>query len=415
MVMAKFKHERKRGEDEIKDAIRKEIPEFEGGKIEFTEGMGTTGGGGGEGAPIEIKIFGPDLGTLDRLSLEIMEQIKDVSGIRDIDRSIGEGKPELRIRIDRDKTSQIGLPVALVAKQVEGAMKGNLATRYREKGEEIDVRVGFREEDKEKLSDIENISIATPMGVNLPLKSIARIEKQKGPVQLLRKNRKRHVSVTAGFSGRDLGSVMADIRDRVKTIGMPEDYFVDYGGEAERMYDMFRDLGVVFILAILIVYMIMAATFESLVHPLVVMFTLPFAVVGVILALLLTGKTISLVSGLGAIILVGVIVNNGIVLIDYVNRLRGEGLSKDEALIQGGVTKLRAIVLITLTAILGLLPMAVRTTRFGAMMAPMAITVIGGLLVGTILTLIIIPVVYSVIDEFAEKTRMRARRIIHGE
>jgi len=413
-VMIKLDENRKRSGEEIKDAIRARIPDIEGAKIEFPEMMSGMMGGGGE-APIEIKIFGPDLDVLDRLSLEIMEKIKNVRGVKDIDRSIGEGKPELQIKIDRQIASRIGLTAAQIASQVEVSMKGKVATRFKEKGEEFDTRVVLQDIDRESRSDIGNIAISTPLGINMPLKSIAKIEETKGPVKLLRENQKRKVSVNADFSGRDLGSVMADVQKEVSKIGLPEGYFVEYGGQAERMQETFVSLGAVLLLAILIVYMIMAATFESLVHPLVVMFTLPFAMVGMILILLLTGKTVSLTSLLGGLILVGVIVNAGIVLVDYINQLRARGMNRNEAIIQGGVTKLRTVVLINLTTILGLLPMAVRKGRMSAMMAPMALSVIGGLIVGTILTLVIVPLVYSIFDDLAEKIRKRTKRVVLKE
>lgn len=411
-IMIKLNEKRKRSAEAIKDAIRAEIPHIEGAVIEFPE-MTQEIMGGGE-APIEIKIFGPDLNVLDSLSQSIVASIKDIKGLKDITKSLGEGKPELQIRIERDVTSRIGITAAQVAGQVEAAMKGVVATRYKEKGEEYDLKVVLKDIDRKSRSDIENIGISTPMGSVIPLKSIANIVEVKGPVKLLRENQKRMVSVTADFSGRDLGSVMADIRKVVSTIDLPEGYFVDYGGQSKKMKETFISLGITLFFAILIVYMIMAATFESLVHPLVVMFTLPFAMVGVILILLLAAKTISLTSLLGALILIGVIVNAGIVLVDHINHLRSNGLSKDEAIIQGGATKLRTVILINLTTILGLLPMAVRTSRMSAIMAPMALSVIGGLVVGTVLTLIIVPLVYSIFDDIAQKFRARAKKIIHS-
>ena len=412
-IMIKLDEDRKRSGEEIKNTIRKKIPDIEGAEIEFPEMMGEITGGGE--APIEIKIFGPDLEVLNRISLDVMHAIENVSGVKDIDRTLGEGKPELQIKIDRQVTSRLGLTAAQIASQVEASMKGKVATRFKEKGEEFDTRVLLREVDRKSRSDIGNIAISSPLGINVPLKSIAKIEETKGPIRLSRENQKRKVSVNADFSGRDLGSVMEDIKKEVSKVTLPAGYFVDYGGEAERMQETFFALGITLLLAILLVYMIMAATFESLVHPLVVMFTLPFAMVGVILILLLTGKTLSLTSLLGALILVGVIVNAGIVLVDYINQLRSRGMNRDEAIIQGGVTKLRAVVLINLTTILGLLPMALRRGRMSAMMAPMALSVIGGLVVGTALTLIIVPLVYSILDDLAQKFKVRAKRVIQGD
>jgi len=399
--MVRLIDKRKRSAEQVKNSIRKMIPHIEGAKVEFPE-MSQSMMGTGE-APIEINIFGADMAVLDRLSVEIMNAIQNINGIKDIDRSLGEGKPELKIRIDRQVSSRTGLTAAQIATQVEAAMKGKVATRYREKGEEYDIRVQLRGIDSKTREDIGNIGILTSLGRTISLKNVAKIIESKGPVKLLRENQKRKVTVSAAFSGRDLGSIMADIKKDVLRINKPDEYFIDYGGEAESMQETFKSLGITLLLAILIVYMIMAATFESLTHPFVVMFTLPFAAVGVILILLITNVSLSLTSLLGVIILVGVIVNAGIVLVDYINQLRRSGMKCSDAIVKGSVTKLRTVVLINLTTILGLLPMALTRARMGAIMAPMAVAVVGGLVVGTVLTLVIVPLVYSIFDDVVQR------------
>ncbi len=407
-LMVRLKDKRRRSEVEIKDAIRKKIPHIEGAKIEFPD-MSQSIMGSGE-APIEIKIFGPDLSVLDTLSAKIVKAIENTNGIKDIDRSLGKGKPEIVIRVDRQAASRVGLTAGQIATQVEVALKGKVATKYKEKGEEYDLRVQLRATDRKTRSDIGNIGILTSLGTTISVKNVAKIIESKGSVKLLRENQKRKVTVSAAFMGRDLGSIMADIKQQVSGISKADDYFIDYGGEAESMQETFKSLGITLLLAILVVYMIMAAVFESLTHPFVVMFTLPFAAVGVILILLITNISLSLTSLLGVIILVGVIVNAGIVLVDYINQLRKGGMKRDEAIIQGGMIKLRTVILINLTTVLGLLPMALTRARMGAIMAPMATSVVGGLVVGTILTLIVVPLVYSIFDDVVQKLASRLKR-----
>ncbi len=409
------KSKRKRSSLQIQDSIRRQLPQIEGAKIEFIDlARFITSGGTGQ-IPIEIKIFGKDLKTLESLSDEIMARIEPIQGLYDIDTTLRHGKPELQFVIDRDKASQLGLNVGQIASVMRTNFEGQVATRYRTAGDEFDLRVRYRDEDAQTFDDIKQAVIFSPSGSQHHLEDVAKVIEGKGPVKLYRENQARKAAVTANFSGRDLGSILADIKAKIDKINLPSGYFVEYGGEAKRMHETFVALGTVFILAILLIYMIMAAQFESLVHPFTVMFTVPFGLIGVVLILLLTGNSLSMVSLLGVIILAGVVVNNGIVLVDYVNQLRAKGMSKDEALIQGGVTKLRAVLLTAATAIFGMLPMAISRSEGSELRSPMALAVIGGLVVSTFLTLIIIPTVYSILDDIAHKTRKKISKKLIGE
>ena len=408
------KSKRKRSSLEIQDSIRKQFPRVEGARIEFIDlARFITSGGTGQ-IPIEIKMFGKDLAKLESIAREIMAKIEPVEGLYDIDTTLRRGKPELQLVIDRDKASQLGLNVGQIASTMRANFEGQVATRYRSAGDEFDLRVQYRDEDAQDFDDVRRAVIFSPTGSLHHLEDVAKVIEGKGPVKLYRENQKRKASVTANFSRRDLGSILSDIRARIREINLPPGYFVEYGGEAKRMHETFIALGTVFILAILLVYMIMAAQFESLVHPLTVMFTVPFGMTGVILILLLTGNSLSMVSLLGVIILAGVVVNNGIVLVDYVNQLRARGMSKDEALIQGGVTKLRAVLLTTATATFGMLPMAISSSEGSELRSPMALAVIGGLVVSTFLTLVIVPTVYSILDDIAHRTRKEVSKRLVG-
>ncbi|MDY6843964.1 MAG: efflux RND transporter permease subunit, partial [Thermodesulfobacteriota bacterium] len=276
---------------------------------------------------------------------------------------------------------------------------------YRSGGDEFDLRVKYREMDRKSFQNVEDILIAAPFGSQHRLSDIAEILKGKGSVRLFRENQKRKVSVTGNFAGRDLGSILADIKSRIAKVDFPRGYFVEYGGEIKQMRETFVSLGTSFILSILLVYMVMAAQFESLVHPFGVMFTVLLGLIGVILFLLFTGNTLSLPSLLGVIIMAGIVVNNGIVLVDYINQLRERGIAKDEAIIFGAITKMRAMLLTAVVAIVGMIPMAVSTGEGAEMRAPIALSVIGGMIVSTFLMLIIIPMIYSILDDIAHRTK----------
>ncbi len=417
-VMGKLveRNARKRSAQEIIEEIRKKIPHIEGANIEFADMGGQMFGGGG-GPPINVKIFGKDLSILKRISEQIASEIDDVKGIKDIDTSLRQGKPELQVRIDKEKAALFGLTVYQIGQEVRTATQGMVASRFREKGEEVDMLVEFRNEDVKAVKDIENIPIMTPPGTSILLKQVAEIVLTEGPVRIEREEQNRKVSVTANIEHRDLGSVVGDIAKKVEPIKktLPSGYSIEFGGEYEQMKETFITLGIAFILAIILIYMVMAAQFESFVHPFVIMFTMPLASVGVIWALFITHKAVSMPALMGVIILAGIVVNNAIVFIDYTNRLRKKGLEIYEALILAGKTRLRPILITAFTTILGMLPMALSRSEGSEMRSPMAIVVMGGLFVSTLLTLIVIPIIYTIFDDLAQKLRARTKRVIHGD
>ena len=436
------KKDRERSNAEIMDDVRSQLPKIEGARFEFMD-MGKQMMGGGGLAPVEIKIFGKDIATLKEISEKIARKIEAIEGIRDLDTTLREGKPELRIRIDKERAGRVGLTVGQVAGTIQAAMQGKIAGQLRSEGDEFNIRVRFREHDRSSIEDIENLAVPSPLGVQVPLKQLARLEYGEGPVKINREDRSRIVSITANtFSGkrdfggamrnllslkfgealrdlrgRDLGAIMKDVKAKTKSEmgALPSGYFVEFGGDYEQMMETFVELGAALALAVLLVYMVMAALFESFTHPLVIMFTMPLAWIGVPPILLIAGKTISLVSFMGVIILAGIVVNNGIVLIDYANQLRKRGVERHEALIQAGATRLRPILITSGTTILGMIPMALSTSEGAEMRSPMALTVIGGLITATVLTLVIIPVVYSIVDRISYKTSKKAMKMLHGK
>ncbi len=388
---------------QVIERIRRELPQMTNVKY---EGLDVTSFIlGGQQIPVTIKIIGKDLAELRRLADSVVARIGDVPGLRDLTHTLAKGKPEYRIRIDREKAAQAGLSVYQIGTIVETATQGKIVSRYREAGEEVDLRVRFQEEFRNNMDMVRNIPILNPMNKTVYLGQLATIESGEGPVQISRENQVRTVTVTGNIAGRDLGSVVKDVRARLAPVerDFPSGYFIEYGGAYEQMNEAFLVLGGVFALAVLLIYMVMASQFESFRHPLVIMFTIPLALIGVIALLLASGQSMNLMSGVGVIMLAGIAVANGIVMIDYVNQLRRRGVEAREAIVQGAVTRLRPVLLTALATILGMIPMAVSRSMGSEMRSAMAVTVIGGLTTATFLTLFVIPIMYSLFERVSFK------------
>jgi len=398
-------------ERELKDAqiveeIRKSVPKLEGIKFESMD-MGAMMMGGAA-APVEIKVYGKDLDKLREIGDGLVARLQGVPGLRDVTHTLSQAKPEYHLKVDRDKAARFGLSVSQVESAVQIATLGQVATRYREEGEEYDIRVRFKDEFRNTIAAIRNIPISTPRGTTISLDQVAEVEPGTGPILITRDNQSRRISVTGNIVGRDLGSVVRDVKTRMKGMDeqLPSGYFVEIGGSYEQMTDMFKTLGWVFLLAVLMVYMVMASQFESLRDPFIILFTIPLCVMGVVFGLLIFGHTMNIAAGIGIIVLAGVAVNNAIVMIDYINQLRRQGMETREAILQGSVTRLRPVLLTAITTILGVLPMAVATGQGAEMRGPMGVTLLGGLTTTTLLTLFVIPVVYSLF----EKVRFREKK-----
>ncbi|MCK5422816.1 MAG: efflux RND transporter permease subunit [Deltaproteobacteria bacterium] len=402
------KGERKRTAVEFMDTIRSKVPPLAKGTLYFmqTNDYFTRGGG----RPIEIKLFGRDLLVLKKISDQVAEGLKKEEGIVDVDISLKMGKPEMQISVDRDKASSMGITVAHVANTVDAAFLGKEATKYRDQGDEYDVRVRFSKRDRESSRNLNDVLISSPRGFMVNLTDIAEIEEGRGPVKIERENQERAVIISADTTSSDLRAIERKVKKILDTIPIPEGYYFGYGGSLEDMQELMITMLFTIGLISLLVYMVMAAQFESLTQPLSIMFAVPMSIVGVAIALFVTGTTLSVMSFIGIMILIGVVVNNGIVLIDYVNHLRAQGLEKSEAIIQGGITRLRPILMTTLTTILALLPMALNRGEGAELFSPISITIFGGLLVSTLLTLLIVPSIYSLIDGASVWTRKKLHR-----
>ncbi len=412
-IRLKDKKDREYSAEEIQDIIRKKLPKIRDLEINFMDISKILISG--SNYPVEIKIFGKDLEILKNTADEIAQKINNIEGLRDIDTSLSQGKPELVINIDRERASRLGLTVGQIGSAVKNSMQGMVATQLRQGGEETDIKIRYDKIYRDDVKQIKNFTITTPFGNQVPLKQVAKISKGEGPIKISREDQLRVVAITANVIGRDVGSAVKDIKTRLSNYELPSGYFIEYGGSYKQMQDTFATLGWALALGILLVYMVMASQFESLVHPFIVMFEMPLAFIGVGLALFITGQSLSLPSFMGVIMLAGIVVNNAIVLIDYVNQLRKKGMNKFDALVKGGTTRLRPILITSITTILGMLPMALARQEGAEMMRPMAIAVIGGLLVSTLLTLVVIPVIYSLVEKFSKKIYVRAERIINGK
>jgi len=390
--------DRKNSFDEIQQEIRSKIPEVGGGEFVFmssSEMMGES-----QSSPIEINIFGKDLDRLKTIAAEIEFRIKDVENVTDVVNSMREGRPEAHIIIDKDKAFSYGLTAMQIASAIKTASLGTMAGIYREEGEEIDIFVRVEKEMRNSFQDILHFAIVSPIGLSIPLNQIAHIEYSEGPRKISREKQTRKVKLTANVTGTsDLGGTVDKVRDEIKDISenLPAGYYLDFAGAYEDMVEALTTLFLALLLAIILVYAVMASQFESLLQPFIVMFTMPLAVIGIMVMLIITGTTLSVASFVGVIILAGIVVNNGIVLIDHINKLRLGGMEKKKAIIQGGADRVRPVLITASTTILGMLPMAVSTGQGSELKSPMALTVIGGLISATFLTLVVIPVVYSLL------------------
>ncbi len=348
--------------------------------------------------PVEIEVSGFNLEDLKEVSDELSRRMESNPRFADVKNTMEIGSPEIQILFDRDRAAALGLQVHEVADRVVSNVRGDVATRYTYRDRKIDVLVRAREEDRSSVDEIQRIVVNPNDERPIPLSAIAEVRVANGPSEIRRASQQRVALVTANLSYGDLGDAAADVEEIIAGTSMPIGTFARIAGQNEEMSDSFRSLLFALSLAVFLVYLVMASQFESLLHPFIILFTIPLALIGAILALYITGTTISVVVFIGLILLAGIVVNNAIVLIDLINQIRQKGVGKFDAIMEGGKSRLRPILMTTLTTTLGLLPLAIGFGDGAELRAPMGITVIGGLLVSTLLTLVVIPVMYSILD-----------------
>lgn len=409
------KRERKQSDVQVAETIRQRVQNIAGAEIAVAaQDMMSMHGGTGTSGPISVQIHGDDSNVLRSLADEAAAIIKDVPGTREVETSFEEGRPEIQVRLNRDKAASFGLSAGQVAQAVDMAVNGSVATRYRVGGDEIDIVVQLAEEQRQSLTAIKGLIITSPLGMQVTLGDVADLVESKGPSSIYRENQSRVATVSGDVIGRSLGSVSNDIDRELKGLQLPEGYTVQFGGENKEMMEAFADLSLVLVFAIVLVYMVMAAQFESLLHPLTIMFSMPLALVGVVFGLAIGGKPVSVVAAIGIIVLAGIVVNNAIVLVDYINTLRKRGLGIREAIVTAGPTRLRPILMTTLTTVLGLVPLALGLGEGGEVQVPLAVTVIFGLSMSTILTLIVVPLVYMWFEDIGVLLNRRLLRLRVG-
>ncbi|HUP50192.1 MAG TPA: efflux RND transporter permease subunit [Thermoanaerobaculia bacterium] len=348
--------------------------------------------------PIEVEVYSDNLEELQQAAETLKTSVEGVPGFVDVKTSSELGNPEVQVTFSRQQLAQLGLDLSQVAATVRGKIQGNVATRFTQGDREIDIVVRSVEVGQGTVDDIHQMIVGQRDGRPIFLSSVAGIELVEGPSEIRRIGQKRAAVISGNLSGRDMGAVAADVRAILRSAPLPATVTATLSGQEEEMQRSMRSLMLAMALAIFLVYLVMASQFESFLHPFVIIFTLPLGAIGVILALAVTGRSISVVAMIGAVMLAGIVVNNAIVLIDAVNQLRRKGLRKDDALVQAGLNRMRPILMTSATTILGLLPMAIGLGEGAELRAPLAITVIGGLSLATLLTLIVIPVVYSLLD-----------------
>lgn len=402
------KTQRNRNADEIAISMSGELENVAGAEItvaSVNQAMGSFASGG-----IDINIKGDYLEELSQIADDFKEIIESVPGTRDVTTSIQDSTPQATIKVNRGKASSYGISAYNVSSIISTAVSGTVATTFKEGGMEYDIRIRQDKSNFDYLSDIQNILVPSPLGVNVPLYELAVIEITDMPVSISRENQQRYVSVSSGLEGRDSGSVMKDISAKLDGYQMPDNYYWEETGTLQQMQETFADLALALIMAVLLVYMIMAAQFESLVYPFIVMFSVPAALSGGIFGLFITNEIFSITSFLGLIMLSGIVVNNAIVLIDYINLLiRERKMTLEEAITTAGPVRLRPILMTTLTTVLALVPMMISQSEGAELMRGLATVVVFGLGISTFITLLFVPVVYMVINNIKIKFKNKRR------
>ena len=401
-VRLKDLKDRDRSVFEIAEDFRNQLAAFPE-IIDYTVSTQGTGGGGQENN-VSIEIYGYDLNTTNRVAEDVKRAATGVKGARDIEISRKKDKPELQINLDKEKLAQHNLTTATVATALRNRVAGFTCSKFRELGDEYDIIVRLEEDYRNKIESLEDISIQAPDGAIIKLDELGDVREYWGPPNIERKRRERVVKVDVTPVGVSLGQLAAGLKTAIDAeVDVPGDIMIVYAGAFEDQQETFGNMVVLLLLIVMLVFVVMASQFESFSKPFIIMMAIPFSFTGVVLALLMTGTTLNMIAALGAILLVGIVVKNGIVLVDYIDLMRDRGIELNEAIALSGRSRLRPVLMTTATTILGMLPMALSVGEGSEMWTPMGITVIGGLTVSTVITLIIVPVLYALMARHGER------------
>jgi HAE1 family hydrophobic/amphiphilic exporter-1 len=374
-------------------AMREELATLPGVQYEFTRPSLLS-----FSSPLQIEVSGYDLASLAKVSQSVVQAMKASGRYTDIKSTIESGNPEIQIVFDQERAAKLGLTVRDIANSVVANVRGELATRYTWRDKKIDVLVRSVDTRKSSIDEIRRLIVNPTSDRPVTLDAVADVAVSEGPSEIRRVAQDRVAIISANLAYGDLGAAAREANSIVSKIPMPAGVSAIVSGQSEEMQSSFESMQFALALAVFLVYLVMASQFESLIHPFVILFTIPLALVGAVLALFITGTTINIVAFIGVIMLAGIVVNNAIVLVDLINQLREQGKERFEAILEAGSARLRPILMTSLTTTLGLLPMAMGFGEGSEVRTPMAITVIGGLTVSTLLTLVVIPVVYSLMD-----------------
>ena len=396
----------------ISDLLREEldrIPEVR----EYTVTPGGQTGSMSGSSTVDIKVFGYDMDLSNEVAHDLMKKLEAIPGTRDVQLSRDELRPEYNVVFDRDRLSYYGMNSATASQAVRNRIDGLVASKYREDGDEYDIVVRYAEPHRTRIEDIENITLYNAQGRPVKLKEVGSVVEEFAAPMIERENRQRVISVKSSLGeGVALGEVVAEVNRLIAEYPTPDGIDLEVGGTVEDQGDAFADLLTLFGLIVILVYIVMATQFESLKFPFIIMFTIPFAFTGVFLALWMTSTPLSLIALIGAIMLVGIVTKNGIVMVDYMNLLIERGSGVFDAVIAGGKSRLRPVLMTSFTTVLGMLPLAIGTGAGSETWQPMGIAVIGGLTCSTLLTLFIVPVLYSILVNRAQrKEREKAARL----
>jgi HAE1 family hydrophobic/amphiphilic exporter-1 len=404
--------QRTRSSQQIADDLRRKLSGIPGTTVRTRAGQGLfiMRMGTAEANKVIVEIRGHDFKTADLLAQRVNEIVVGVEGVADTRISRDPGGPEELILIDRQKAADMHLTVSRIANALQTILSGTRAGYYRQAGDEFAILVKLRDAEKADLQDILNLTLTNSDGQPVVLRNVVDTTPRSGPVMIERKDQERMITVTAEISGRDMGSVIEDIRERLHAVPVPAQFTIGFGGDYEEQQKSFRELLFSCVLALVLVYMVMACQFESLRDPFVVMFSVPLAAIGVILMLFFSATTFNIQSFIGCIMLGGIVVNNAILLVDHTNLLRRrDGLAIREAIEEAGRRRLRPILMTATTTVTGLVPLALGLGEGGEAQAPMARAVIGGLLSSTLITLVFVPVVYSLFERHAWRAEAGGR------
>ena len=404
LIVAKPLDDRKRDIWQIADSMRDELEAIPGVDVVISAAAVSSMMGGM--ADISYVIKGDNLDELQKIGDDLQSIMESVPDTYEVTSSAESSKQELQLLVNRQKAQQYGLGVYQISQAVRAAFEGTVASKFREGGQEYDIKVKMPENLSKTTADLQSITVTGPTGVSVPLSAVAEIKVADGAVSVSRENGSRMITVSCQVLGSDLKGVAEQIQTKMDTeLFLPDGYLIEQGGSLEEMLDVFSDLTLALLLAILLIYMVLAALYESFIDPFVVMFTLPPAIIGVLLFLAIFNKTLNISSFIGIIMLAGIVVNNGIVLVDYIKQQRKTGLTVREAVEKAGMVRVRPVLMTALTTILAMFPLCFSRGEGAEMTSPMAVAVVGGLIFATAFTLVFVPVIYTLINEIPDRRR----------